>query len=310
MLILLLWTQIAAGQFCRNGSATVVFTQTFGSGSNRPSLASQTRYDLVTDRCPNDGQYNIQPAVSGSCYTNSWHDVPQDHTPGDINGNMLVLNAAYIGEIFTQPLPAVCQSATYEFSFWLLNLNLEMPPGTCGILVPHNPNLTLQVVMPDGTILRTFSTGTIQRTKSPVWYPFSFTFSVPADTGEVLIRFINNELGGCGNDFVLDDLQVIQCGQCRYPRLFIPDAFTPNNDGINDALDIIGQDIATYMLTIYNRWGTVIFVSNTLDHKWDGTYQGQPCEGGIYAVKATFEHADNTGPPQQFISRKQVLLIR
>jgi gliding motility-associated-like protein len=67
------------------------------------------------------------------------------------------------------------------------------------------------------------------------------------------------------------------------PVLKIPNAFTPNGDGLNDVfrplLDFIPKE---YYLIIYNRWGTTIFESTDYTVGWDGKVSGSPAEPGVY----------------------------
>ena len=66
--------------------------------------------------------------------------------------------------------------------------------------------------------------------------------------------------------------------------LYVPTAFTPNNDGINDAFQVIGSQIMNYELWIMNRWGEMVFHSESLDEVWYGDVQrgGYFAENGIY----------------------------
>lgn len=52
--------------------------------------------------------------------------------------------------------------------------------------------------------------------------------------------------------------------------LYIPTAFTPNNDGLNDAFEIVGRQIESFELLIYNRWGDVVYTSTSIDDAWKG----------------------------------------
>jgi gliding motility-associated-like protein len=67
-------------------------------------------------------------------------------------------------------------------------------------------------------------------------------------------------------------------------NVFIPNAFTPDGDGINDEWQIFGlSDIAQSVeAKIFNRWGEVIFETHDLAGKWDGTYHGKNVEPGVY----------------------------
>lgn len=66
--------------------------------------------------------------------------------------------------------------------------------------------------------------------------------------------------------------------------LYVPTAFTPNNDGINDAFKVVGSQIMNYELWIMNRWGETVFHSTSLDDVWIGDVQGGThyAENGIY----------------------------
>jgi gliding motility-associated-like protein len=59
-------------------------------------------------------------------------------------------------------------------------------------------------------------------------------------------------------------------------KLFIPNAFTPNDRGGNEEFKPVGIGLKSYEITIYNRWGELIFESEQLDHAWDGkdAFQG------------------------------------
>lgn len=73
---------------------------------------------------------------------------------------------------------------------------------------------------------------------------------------------------------------------CRAP-VYAPNAFTPNNDGVNDVWRPVwvANDDAMLELTVFDRWGEVMFNANTRDATWDGTANGMPVPAGIYAWK-------------------------
>ena len=70
----------------------------------------------------------------------------------------------------------------------------------------------------------------------------------------------------------------------------VPNAFSPNEDGINDGFTIIvrGQ-LATYHLLIYNRWGEAIYETNDFTKSWNGKIEddGQPMGAYIYVLNYT-----------------------
>lgn len=68
-------------------------------------------------------------------------------------------------------------------------------------------------------------------------------------------------------------------------NLYVPDAFTPNGDGLNDLFQPKGQGIANYSLEIFSRWGEQIFQTTSFYEGWDGTFKGKPCKTDIYIWK-------------------------
>jgi gliding motility-associated-like protein len=73
------------------------------------------------------------------------------------------------------------------------------------------------------------------------------------------------------------------------PTLFLPNAFTPNGDGLNDMFISGGEFTETFHLDVYDRWGMLIFEAQTQTEGWDGTYKGNPVAEGTYVwhVRAT-----------------------
>jgi gliding motility-associated-like protein len=89
---------------------------------------------------------------------------------------------------------------------------------------------------------------------------------------------------------------------------FIPTAFTPNGDGLNDEFRLIGSAFHNMLeFRIYNRWGEQIFYSTTLDHGWDGTYQGQKMDMGVYYYTVI---CARPGHPTNKVIKGEVTLIR
>ncbi len=78
---------------------------------------------------------------------------------------------------------------------------------------------------------------------------------------------------------------------------YMPNSFTPNNDGLNDNFKpTISQPLAAYQLTVYNRYGQTIFTTTDQYRGWDGTFKNsrQPMGGYIYQCSYRF----NSGTPK------------
>jgi gliding motility-associated-like protein len=70
--------------------------------------------------------------------------------------------------------------------------------------------------------------------------------------------------------------------------VFIPNAFTPNNDGLNDFFGPSGKVPDGYKMQVFNRYGSIIYTSSSLRNKWDGTFRGEPQPGGAYIYTITY----------------------
>lgn len=73
------------------------------------------------------------------------------------------------------------------------------------------------------------------------------------------------------------------------PTMYIPSAFTPNGDGVNDYFGVSAEGIKLFNIEIYNRWGEMIFTSDNIYELWDGTYQGERITSTdvfVYQVRA------------------------
>lgn len=81
---------------------------------------------------------------------------------------------------------------------------------------------------------------------------------------------------GCGT--VTDSVKVHV-----YKGIYVPNAFSPNSDGLNDVWNIPALSIySNYQVLVFNRWGNVVYSSKDISHPWDGTCKGKPQPTGVY----------------------------
>lgn len=64
--------------------------------------------------------------------------------------------------------------------------------------------------------------------------------------------------------------------------IYIPNAFSPNGDFVNNVLYVRGEGFNLLSFNIYDRWGEQIFYTPDITKGWDGTYKGKPCDVGTY----------------------------
>ncbi len=107
------------------------------------------------------------------------------------------------------------------------------------------------------------------------------TFTFPQGTGgEYPIRLTVTDVNGCA-DFVEGEIIIRNIFQ-----YYLPNTFTPNNDGLNDVIMMVGSDIDEnrYKLEVFNRWGDIVFSTTNPETAWTGnTYNGSYyCPEGVY----------------------------
>ena len=94
---------------------------------------------------------------------------------------------------------------------------------------------------------------------------------------------------------------------CFPTYFYLPNAFTPNGDGLNDVFMIKGESIYVVKLSIYNRWGELIFETTDPEKGWNGS--GAPMD--VYVVYYEYEGlSPNTDKKQKIQRHTHVNLIR
>ena len=78
------------------------------------------------------------------------------------------------------------------------------------------------------------------------------------------------------------------------PSLYIPNAFTPNGDGLNEEFQLKGLYIAEFHLMMFDRWGALIFESFDINYSWDGMYHGKAAQEGVYVWLVSSRGFDET----------------
>ncbi|MEL6865928.1 MAG: gliding motility-associated C-terminal domain-containing protein [Bacteroidota bacterium] len=164
---------------------------------------------------------------------------------------------------------------------------LELGPDS---LICDNEAILKDVWLPEATYL--WQDGSTER------------FHVIRDSGTYWVQL---DLLGC---VVSDTFYVDYCKKYRDPCLEIPNAFTPNRDGLNDEFRAVNFcDLREYQLHLYNRWGQRVFSTAAIDQTWDGLYKGQEAPPGVYTYIIDFVY----GYEGDFIREQQsgqVMLMR
>ncbi len=92
--------------------------------------------------------------------------------------------------------------------------------------------------------------------------------------------------------------------------IFTPNAFSPNGDYINDKFLAKGVNIGSFNIMVFDRWGTKVFESKSMDNGWDGKYNGSPCPVGLYVWIINYEGIEENPNYKSELIKGTVTLIR
>lgn len=90
------------------------------------------------------------------------------------------------------------------------------------------------------------------------------------------VKLVVTNLQGC-KDSIIETVVILPDFY-----FYFPNSFTPNHDGSNDVFTASGMGIKTYRMTIYNRFGELLYYTEDMQKGWDGTYMGHDAEDGVY----------------------------
>lgn len=79
------------------------------------------------------------------------------------------------------------------------------------------------------------------------------------------------------------------------PSVFVPNAFTPDDDGLNDVFKAYVNNVQLYNFRVINRRGQVIFYTENPSEGWDGKYEGQDAPIGVYVYRINYQGLDEDG---------------
>lgn len=202
----------------------------FGSGLNPgPALPSSNITYLYSATCGlQPGYYTLSNNTIG-CHGN-WLALPQDHTPGDVNGYMLMVDGnSDPGEVYRTIVNGLTQAFGYEFSAYIVNLSDQS--------IYEQPNLQFEVYDLANNLIQQSGFFPIQYDPSNPWQRVSFMFDLPPGITSVQIVLKNDHNSPSGNDFVVDDISFAPC----FPPIvasfsnssIVQKSYTCNNGTVN-----------------------------------------------------------------------------
>lgn len=286
-----------------SGSLTASWDQGIGFGSSHIVKPLQsTHYTVtVTDGCsePYTGTALIhvyQPfdieVISGPavCYGDStWVQI---QPPDDADYAVIWMLDSLYENNYLEGQPGIYEAEVIElFSGCTQSYEVSIPgppPLSANFtIIPNQPCVdiidnTVQIIdlstgYTDGWI--NFGDGT-----EPV--PYVSGELIQHDYQEVgeyeIMLMVTNDLG------CLDTLRRNICVE-NVVRVYMPNVFSPNDDGTNDAFKIEAFGVKEFTYSIFSRWGDLVFEGKSPDAFWDGNFNGQRSEPGVYAVRLVYK---------------------
>ena len=281
-----LWSDGQTGAVAQN-LAAAIYTVTLTDAAGCTGTAS-------VGLTASPGVVALATGVSPSCY-------------GDRNGRILIetLNGgsapyAYSldGSAF-QPLPSALPFTIANLEAGIYDLSIRDANGCIGevettIDAPQELLLELgddrTIKLGDSTLISAQVNFDIAQLQ---WNPVTnlgtpdaaATYASPQET--TAYRLTASDANGCS----ISDVVTIFVNKKR--SVYIPNVFTPNGDGFNDQITVFaGKDVLEIKgFSIFDRWGNLLyqkgpFQPNDLQYGWDGNFEGQPMNAGVYVFYA------------------------
>lgn len=222
--------------------------------------------DTVTAATYTDNAYTLDVT---SCYTINYEDACENKSPVSVEVCPLML----LGSLLEDNVVSLSWNA---YSGWENGVD----------------HYIVEKFNEQGQLVRTFNAGT------NVTYVDN-TQDLQNQIAVYRITAIANEAGVVSS--ISNTITII-----KDPNLFSPTAFTPNADGLNDIFNVFGQYIEVFEMSIFNRWGEMMYNTNDIEQGWNGFYKGNLMPEGTYVFRATI--TDQAG--RSFDRSGTILLLR
>lgn len=230
---------------------------------------------------------------AGGPYTWTWFNAarqPVGHEPNDL---VSIPAGSYYATVTDQ---FNCTVTSNAFSVQ----NMALSPGAPHVndlYIPRNSSATISVVDPEsGTydLLNDDGPGS-----PPIASSATGTFQTPLISADrsFYVRFSK---GDCVSPLSKVNVKVFDS-----TAIYVPNAFTPNNDGLNDQFHVTVYGIINkFSIAIYDRWGNRVYYNTDINGYWDGRMKGEPLPAGVFVY--TISALDNNN---KAIRRKGIITL-
>ncbi|WP_185094412.1 FG-GAP-like repeat-containing protein [Marivirga tractuosa] len=188
------------------------------------------------------------------------------------------------------PIANPSETTTYQLIAWAGNCKADTAEVTVSVQLPPEITLTADTTIGAGDAIQLLASGGSFYQWKPERGLSDATISNPVASPTRTTTYTVE---------VLDSLGCISEEQMTVfveNQLFIPNLFTPNNDGQNDFFKVYGAGIKQIEFKVFTRGGKLLYSTNSVEEAygegWDGKYNGNPVESGVYVWSIKGEYFD------------------
>lgn len=248
------------------GIKTVSVSNACGTATASTTITSITLTPLVLTTtsntiCPNE---TATLTVSGSEPLNSGGSVLYSWSNSSSTNSVVTTN----GGIITVSNTSACGTNTASININVVNINANISANPLTGVPPLVVNFTNNSSGAN-SYSWAFGNGNTANTQT-------VTSQTYYTAGNYIVYLLVSD-GTCSD---IDSLTVVVSEEG--PTLYVPNAFTPNGDSINDIFNVGATNIKEYAIIIFDRWGLKLFSSSDIQHGWDGKVNGNVVSDGTY----------------------------
>ncbi len=200
---------------CNGVLGPAIITQNFGAGNNPgpPLPQGETNYDYNSICALTPGEYTRTNSTVNCRYY--WLGLSEDHTPGDVNGYMLMFDGDNRrGEIYRTSISGANLNSVfaYELSVWVASL------------IGNGPRIEFEIQDGANNVLFQSGSYAVPYDQFNPWKKISLMVPIPSGVTTIQLVIINDNNDTGGNDFVIDDILFVPC----YPPVIASFANNPS----------------------------------------------------------------------------------
>jgi gliding motility-associated-like protein len=234
------------------------------------------------------------PAIGPFCEYDEWVALNPTPTGG------LLIGTGTVGYDFYPALAVGTNTLTYEYTLsgcmfdTAINVTVY-PQPTLDSITPYNPFYEIC----EGDSVVSVFTAAYNLPGYTEWQFMGVSYqqddiSIVFDTEGMFVLSAIRYANGCASP---PQETVITVATCPSELLYIPNAFTPDGNEHNNTLCfVVGDafDPYNFSVTIYNRWGELVYESHNPVEEWDGTYNNQICQSGTYTYHIVLKNKETS----------------